>query len=84
MLITRTYKNTAKVCKKGHKALAEFFGFQQQLYNAALQERESYYKATGDSISLFNQCNLFNLVRDELPDYERYGVFAARSAFAPY
>ena len=80
MLIKRTYKETAKVSKQGHTALEEFLRFQQQLYNAALQERESYYRATGDSISLFDQYNSLTIVRDDLPEYKQYGVHAVRSA----
>ena len=80
MLIKRTYKETAKVSKQGHTVLEEFLLFQQQLYNAALQERESYYRATGDSIYLFNQYNSLTIVRDELPEYEQYSVGATRSA----
>ena len=81
MLIKRTCKETAKVSKQGHTKLEEFLLFQQQLYNAALQERESYYRATGDSISLFDQYNSLTIVRSELPEYEQYGVDATRSAF---
>ena len=80
MLITRTYKETTKVSKKGHTELGKFLFFQQMLYNAALKEQESYYRATGDSISLFDQYNSFKVVRDDLTEYERYGVYAARSA----
>ena len=80
MLLKRTYKETAKVSKQGHTALEEFLLFQQQLYNAALQERESYYRATGDSIDLFYQYNSLTIVCDELPEYEQYGVGATRSA----
>ena len=80
MLIKRTYKETAKVSKQGHTKLEEFLIFQQQLYNAALQERESYYRATGDSISLFDQYNSLTIVREELTEYEQYGVGATRSA----
>ena len=80
MLIKRTYKETAKVSKQGHITLDEFLLFEQQLYNAALHERESYYRATGDSIKLFDQYNSLTIVRKELPEYEQYGVDATRSA----
>ena len=80
MLITRTYKETAKVSKQGHTKLEEFLLFQQQLYNAALQERESYYRATGESITLYKQYNSLTIIRDEIPEYKQYGVHAVRSA----
>ena len=80
MLIKRTYKETAKVSKQGHIKLNEFLLFEQQLYNAALQERESYYRATGNSIKLYDQFNSLTIVRAELPEYEQYGVGATRSA----
>ena len=79
MLIKRTYKETAKVSKESHKALAEFLLLQQRLYNGGLQERESYYYATGQSISQFDQCNSLKVVREELLVYERFGVHAVRS-----
>ena len=80
MLITRTYKETAKVSKQGHTKFAEFLLFQQQPYNAALQERESYYRATGDTVSFFDQCKSLKVIRDDLPEYEQYRVDAIRSA----
>ena len=79
MLIKRTYKETAKVSKEGHKALAEFLLLQQRLYNGTLQERESYHCPTGQSISQYDQCNSLKVVREELPEYERYSVHAVRS-----
>ena len=80
MLIKRTYKETAKVSKEGRKALAEFLLLQQRLNIGALQERESYCRATGQSISQFDQCILLKVVREELPEYEKYGIHAVRSA----
>ena len=80
MLIKRTYKEAAKVYKQGHITLDEFLHFEQQLYNAALQERESYYRATGRSIKLYDQYNSLTLVRAELPEYKQYSVEATRSA----
>lgn len=83
MLIKRTYKETAKVSKEGHKALAEFLPLQQRLYNGASQERESYYRATGQSISQFDQCNSLKVVREEFPEYEKYGVHVVKECLTP-
>ena len=77
MLITRTYKETAKVFKPGHIKFEDFLIFQLQVYNAGSQERKSYYRATGDSMSLYDQYNSLTIVRDELPEYEKYRVAAA-------
>ena len=79
MLRTKTY--TALLKKQTRDNLDTFLLQQKFLYNKALNERISYYKETGKSLSNIDQRNAYTKFRQENPEYQIFDSFAQRTIF---
>lgn len=64
----RTYKYKLLPSKSQRLILVEILEQQRQLWNAALEERISYYSRTGKTKSFFDQCNALTVCRRENPE----------------
>lgn len=67
-LVVRSYKYRVLPSKAQHAALAEILESQRVLYNAALEERISYYSKTGKSRSYMDQCKAVTQCRADMPE----------------
>lgn len=63
-----TYRYRLLPSKRQHAVLAAICEAQQQLYNAALEERIDCYRKTGKSLSYIDQCKGLTACRRELPE----------------
>lgn len=66
-----TYKYRLLPTKRQHRALEELLESQRQLYNAALEERLSFYKVMKKGLSFNDQCKALTECRNELPEMAR-------------
>lgn len=63
-----TYKYRLLPTRKQHEALQAILDSQRTLYNAALEERIAYYRATGKSRTYIDQCKALTECRRDLPE----------------
>lgn len=62
------YKYRLLPTRKQHEALVAILDSQRALYNAALEERASCYRATGKSRTYIDQCKALTECRRDLPE----------------
>lgn len=65
---TLTYKYRLMPTRRQHEALIALLDSQRVLYNAALEERISCYRATGKYRAFFDQCKTLTECRRDLPE----------------
>lgn len=73
-----TYKYRLLLNKRQHKALAEICESQRQLYNAALEERVTYYQKTGKTRTYTDQSKSLTICRHDLPEMAELPVTIQR------
>ena len=80
MIISRTYRETARLSKAGHYAVTKFLDFQNILYIGGSQELSDGYRLTRDSIIEYDQNKALTTIHVDDPTLAKYGVRATRSA----
>ena len=78
--VIRTYRYPLLPTRRQERVLGSWFGSCQRLYNAALEQRISWWRQSRTSLSLYDQTKELTGLRAEDAEYARVPVEIARSA----